>query len=71
MALLSFGTVLDEGEELTAARVIGRTRAVVMYHATTSAAAPPWLTRYRAGAVARGGRGLPEERHLAIHEGIW
>ena len=72
-ALLSFGTVLDEGEELTSARVIDAAgpAAVVMYHAVYE----------RAGAAAvdglPGGRewraaveACPEdERHLAIHEG--
>jgi 5,10-methylenetetrahydromethanopterin reductase len=72
-ALLSFGTVLDEGEELTSARVVDALApaAVVMYHAVYE----------RAGAAAvdglPGGPGWraaveahPEnERHLAIHEG--
>jgi 5,10-methylenetetrahydromethanopterin reductase len=72
-ALLSFGTVLDEGEQLTSARVIDAAgpAAVVMYHAVYE----------RGGAAAvdglPGGRGWREaveaypetERHLAIHEG--
>ena len=72
-ALLSFGTVLDEGEELTSGRVVDAAApgAVVMYHAIYE----------RAGATAvdalPGGRGWraaveahPEtERHFAIHEG--
>jgi 5,10-methylenetetrahydromethanopterin reductase len=72
-ALLSFGTVLDEGEELTSARVVDALApaAVVMYHAVYE----------RGGAAAvdglPGGPGwraaveaYPEnERHLAIHEG--
>lgn len=72
-ALLSFGTVLDEGEQLTSARVADAAGpgAVVMYHAAYE----------RAGATAvdglPGGRrwretveASPEtERHLAIHEG--
>ena len=72
-ALLSFGTVLDEGEELTSGRVADAAGpgAVVMYHAIYE----------RAGAAAvdafPGGRGWREaveahpenERHLAIHEG--
>jgi 5,10-methylenetetrahydromethanopterin reductase len=72
-ALLSFGTVLDEGEELTSPRVVDAAGpgAVVMYHAVYE----------RGGAVAvdglPGGRGWREavekhpenERHLAIHEG--
>jgi 5,10-methylenetetrahydromethanopterin reductase len=72
-ALLSFGTVLDEGEELTSPRVVDAVApgAVVMYHAV--------YERGGAGAVDAlpGGRGWrraveahPEsERHLAIHEG--
>jgi 5,10-methylenetetrahydromethanopterin reductase len=72
-ALLSFGTVLDEGEQLTSARVADAAGpgAVVMYHAVYE----------RGGAAAvdglPGGRewreaveaGPETERHLAIHEG--
>jgi 5,10-methylenetetrahydromethanopterin reductase len=72
-ALLTFGTVLDEGEELTSARVADAAGpgAVVMYHAVYE----------RGGAAAvdalPGGRGWREaveaypedERHLAIHAG--
>jgi 5,10-methylenetetrahydromethanopterin reductase len=72
-ALLSFGTVLDDGEELTSDRVADAAGpgAVVMYHAVYE----------RGGASAvdglPGGRGWREsieaypegERHLAIHEG--
>ena len=72
-ALLSFGTVLDEGEKLTSARVVDALApaAVVMYHAVYE----------RGGAAAvdglPGGPGwraaveaYPEnERHLAIHKG--
>jgi 5,10-methylenetetrahydromethanopterin reductase len=72
-ALLTFGTVLDEGEQLTSARVLDAAApaAVVMYHAS-----------YERGGAAvvdalPGGRGWREavesypetERHLAIHEG--
>ena len=72
-ALLSFGSVLDEGEELTSPRVVDAVApgAVVMYHAM-----------YERGGAAGvdalpGGRGWREaveahpenERHLAIHEG--
>jgi 5,10-methylenetetrahydromethanopterin reductase len=72
-ALLSFGTVLDEGEELTSPRVVDAAGpgAVVMYHAI--------YERGGAAAVDRlpGGRDWREaveahpanERHLAIHEG--
>jgi 5,10-methylenetetrahydromethanopterin reductase len=72
-ALLSFGTVLDDGEDLTSARVADAAGpgAVVMYHSMYE----------RGGAAAvdavPGGRGWREaveahpenERHLAIHEG--
>ncbi len=72
-ALLSFGTVFDEGEEPTSDRVADAAGpgAVVMYHAIYE----------RAGGAAvdalPGGRGWREaieahpeaERHLAIHEG--
>jgi 5,10-methylenetetrahydromethanopterin reductase len=72
-ALLTFGTVLDEGEQLSSARVLDAAApaAVVMYHAA-----------YERGGAAvvdalPGGRGWREavesypetERHLAIHEG--
>jgi 5,10-methylenetetrahydromethanopterin reductase len=72
-ALLCFGTVLDDGEDLTSPRAIDAAGpgAVVLYHAVYE----------RAGAAAvdafPGGRGwrqaveaYPEdERHLAIHAG--
>jgi 5,10-methylenetetrahydromethanopterin reductase len=72
-ALLSFGTVLDEGEQLTSARVVNAAgpAAVVLYHAAYE----------RGGATAvdglPGGRGWREaveacpedERHFAIHDG--
>jgi 5,10-methylenetetrahydromethanopterin reductase len=72
-ALLTFGTVLDRGEELVSSRAIDAAgpAAVVLYHATYE----------RAGAAGvdalPGGRGwrqaieaYPEnERHLAIHAG--
>jgi 5,10-methylenetetrahydromethanopterin reductase len=72
-ALLTFGTVLDDGEQLTSARVADAAApgAMVMYHAA-----------YELGGAAvvdalPGGRGWREaveaypetERHLAIHEG--
>jgi len=72
-ALLTFGTVLDDGEELSSARVVDAVApsVVVMYHAA-----------YERGGAALvdglpGGRGWREaveacpetERHLAIHEG--
>jgi len=61
-ALLSFGTVLDEGEELTSARVIDAAGpgAVVLYHAVYerggAAAVDALPGRAR---LARGGRSLP------------
>jgi 5,10-methylenetetrahydromethanopterin reductase len=72
-ALLSFGTVLDEGENLNSARVVDALApaAVVLYHAAYE----------RGGSAAvdalPGGRGWREaveaypetERHLAIHDG--
>jgi 5,10-methylenetetrahydromethanopterin reductase len=72
-ALLTFGSVLDEGEELTSPRVVDAVgpSTVVMYHAAYE----------RGGAELvdslPGGRGWREaieaqpenERHLAIHEG--
>jgi 5,10-methylenetetrahydromethanopterin reductase len=71
-ALLAFGTVLDDGEDLTSARVIDAAgpAAVVLYHGMYE----------RAGAAVDslpGGQGWREaieaspesERHLAIHEG--
>jgi 5,10-methylenetetrahydromethanopterin reductase len=71
-ALLCFGTVLDDGEELTSARAVDAAGpgAVVLYHAVYE----------RAGAAVDnfpGGQGwraaveaFPEdERHLAIHAG--
>lgn len=72
-ALLSFGTVLDEGEDLTSPRVIDAAApgAAVLYH----------VAYERGGAAAvdtlPGGRGWREaveaypeaERHLAIHDG--
>jgi 5,10-methylenetetrahydromethanopterin reductase len=72
-ALLSFGSVLDEGEELTSPRVVDAVApgAVVMYHAAYErggAAAVDGLPGgpgWRAAVEAH-----PEnERHLAIHEG--
>jgi 5,10-methylenetetrahydromethanopterin reductase len=71
-ALLAFGTVLDDGEDLTSSRVVDAAGpgAVVLYHAT-----------YERGGAAvdglPGGRewreaieAVPEhERHLAIHAG--
>jgi 5,10-methylenetetrahydromethanopterin reductase len=72
-ALLSFGTVLDEGEQLSSARVVDAAgpSAVVMYHVAyerggaAAVDALPGGCEWRAAIEA-----YPEtERHLAIHEG--
>jgi 5,10-methylenetetrahydromethanopterin reductase len=71
-ALLTFGTVLDDGEELTSPRVIDAAgpAAVVLYHATyerggAAVDALPGGRRWRESIEAS-----PEhERHLAIHAG--
>jgi 5,10-methylenetetrahydromethanopterin reductase len=72
-ALLSFGTVLDEGENLTSPRVIDGAgpSTVVLYHATYErggAAAVDALPGGRAWREAI--EAYPEsDRHLAIHAG--
>ena len=72
-ALLSFGTVLDEGEDLSSPRVIDAAgpAAVVLYHSTyerggaTAVDALPGGQAWREAIEA-----YPEsERHLVIHEG--
>jgi 5,10-methylenetetrahydromethanopterin reductase len=72
-ALLSSGTVLDEGEELTSGRAVDAVApgAVVMYHAVyerggaAAVDALPGGPGWRAAVEAH-----PEaERHFAIHEG--
>jgi 5,10-methylenetetrahydromethanopterin reductase len=72
-ALLSFGTVLDEGEDLSSPRVIDAAgpAAVVLYHASyerggaTAVDALPGGQAWREAIEA-----YPEsERHLAIHAG--
>jgi len=72
-ALLSFGTVLDEGEDLTSPRVIDAAgpAAVVLYHASyerggaTAVDALPGGQAWREAIEA-----YPEtERHLVIHAG--
>lgn len=72
-ALLAFGTVLDDGEELTAPRVVAAAgpAAVVLYHAmyerggAAAVDALPGGSRWRAAIEA-----VPRhERHLAIHAG--
>jgi 5,10-methylenetetrahydromethanopterin reductase len=72
-ALLCFGTVLDEGEELSSPRVADAAGpgAVVLYHAAYERGGPAAVD------ALPGGRGWREaveaypeaERHLAIHEG--
>ena len=72
-ALLSFGTILDEGEDLTCPRAIDALAptAVVLYHSTYErggAAAVDVLPGGRAWREAI--EAFPEsERHLAIHAG--
>lgn len=72
-ALLCFGTVLDDGEELTSARAVDAAGpgAVVLYHAmyerggADAVDAVPGGLRWREAIEA-----LPkDERHLAIHAG--
>jgi 5,10-methylenetetrahydromethanopterin reductase len=71
-ALLTFGTVLDEGEDLTSPRAIDAAApaAVVLYHATyerggVAVDTLPGGQRWREAIEA-----FPEgERHLAIHAG--
>jgi 5,10-methylenetetrahydromethanopterin reductase len=72
-ALLTFGTVLDEGEELTSARTIdaaGRA-AVVLYHAAYERGGADAVDALPGGRSWREAiEACPEsERHLAIHEG--
>lgn len=72
-ALLSFGTVLDDGEELTADRVADAAGpgAVVMYHAVYERAGAAAVDTLPGGREWRAAiEAHPEtERHLAIHEG--
>jgi 5,10-methylenetetrahydromethanopterin reductase len=72
-ALLSFGTVLDEGEQLTSARVIDAAgpAAVVMYHAVYERGGAAEVDGLPGGPGWRSAiEAYPEtERHLAIHEG--
>jgi 5,10-methylenetetrahydromethanopterin reductase len=71
-ALLAFGTVLDDGEDLTSPRVIDAAGpgAVVLYHATYERGGPavdglPGGRQWREAIEASPGH----ERHLAIHAG--
>ena len=72
-ALLSFGTVLDEGEDLTSPRVIDAAApaAVVLYHATYERGGAAALDALPGGRAWREAiEAFPEsERHLAIHAG--
>ena len=72
-ALLSFGTVLDEGEQLTSARVVDAAApgAVVMYHAAYERGGADAVDGLPGGREWREAvEASPEgERHLAIHEG--
>jgi 5,10-methylenetetrahydromethanopterin reductase len=72
-ALLAFGTVLDEGEDLTSARVADAAgpAAVVMYHAMYERGGAEAVDGLPGGQAWREAiEAYPEdERHLAIHEG--
>ena len=72
-ALLAFGTVLDESEDLAAPRVIDAAApaAVVLYHATYERGGAPAVDGLPGGHGWREAiEAYPEsERHLAIHEG--
>ena len=72
-ALLAFGTVLDEGEDLTSARVIDAAgpSAVVFYHAAYERGGAAMVDALPGGPGWREAiEAYPEdERHLAIHEG--
>ena len=72
-ALLSFGTVLDDGEDLTSPRVIDAVgpAAVVLYHATYERGGADAVDALPGGRAWREAiETYPEsERHLAIHAG--
>ena len=72
-ALLSFGTVLDDGEELSSPRVEAALApaAAVMYHATYEQGGADALDSLPGGAGWRQAtEAVPEDvRHLAIHAG--
>ncbi len=72
-ALLTFGTVVDEGEQLTSARVVDAAApgAVVMYHAAYERGGGAAVDALPGGRMWREAvESYPEtERHLAIHEG--
>jgi 5,10-methylenetetrahydromethanopterin reductase len=72
-ALLSFGTVLDDDEDLTSARAIDATgpAAVVLYHASYERGGAEAVDALPGGQAWREAiEAVPErERHLAIHAG--
>lgn len=72
-ALLAFGTVLDEGEELTSPRVVDAAGpgAVVLYHAMYERRGADGVDALPGGRAWREAiEAYPEnERHLAIHAG--
>lgn len=72
-ALLAFGTVLDDGEELSAERVVDAAGpgAVMLYHATYERAGAEVVDALPGGRAWREAiESCPEsERHLAIHAG--
>ena len=72
-ALLAFGTVLDEGEDVTSERVrLAAGHAVaVAYHAVYERGGPAAVDGFPGGSAWRAAvEAVPEsERHLAIHEG--
>ena len=72
-ALLSFGTVLGDGEDLTSPRVIDATApaAVVLYHSLYERGGAAAVDGLPGGHAWREGiEAFPEgERHLAIHAG--
>jgi 5,10-methylenetetrahydromethanopterin reductase len=72
-ALLSFGTVLDQGEDLASARVVDAAApsAVVLYHAAYERGGSAAVDALPGGSGWREAiEAYPEtERHLAIHDG--
>jgi 5,10-methylenetetrahydromethanopterin reductase len=72
-ALLSFGTVLDDGEDLTTPRVLDAAApaAVVLYHSAYERGGAAMVDALPGGRAWREAvDAAPErERHLAIHEG--
>jgi 5,10-methylenetetrahydromethanopterin reductase len=72
-ALLAFGTILDDGEDLASPRVIDAAApaAVVLYHATYERMGAAGVDALPGGRAWREAiEAFPEtERHLAIHAG--